>query len=76
MCISNDLFSWIKEAFYFSCNRQSAVQRERSVSWDEAVKMTAKIHDEKMIECIGLSEQLPCSNDEGNALWQNFVERL
>ncbi|MDQ0592101.1 hypothetical protein QFZ37_000470 [Chryseobacterium ginsenosidimutans] len=77
ICISNDLFSLSKEQLSGDKhNLPSIIKNEQNVTWEEAVLLTAEIHDTEVNKFIALSKELPSFDEETDQILKRYTNIL
>lgn len=77
ICISNDLFSLSKEQMLGDeHNLPSIIKNEKNISLEEAILLTAEIHDAEVKKFIALSGELPFFDEEINSKLKYYINIL
>jgi hypothetical protein len=77
ICISNDLFSLSKEQMLGDeHNLPSIIKNEKNITLEEAILLTAEIHDAEVKKFIALSGELPFFDEEINSKLKYYVNIL
>lgn len=77
ICISNDLFSLNKEQISGDQhNLPSILKNEKGITLEEAMSLTAEIHDEEVNKFIALAKQLPSFDEDTNGILKRYVNVL
>lgn len=77
ICISNDLFSLSKEDLFGDVhNLPSIIINERKITSEQAVLLTAEIHDATVHQFINLTQNLPSFDIETDEILLNYINIL